>query len=151
MPVHASPKGLPAPPSLPSIPHQLPPGERINQRVRQINDKWNLGIRIRDSNYSPTKSSPNDIANKIYGHIQHLTYRNEPALKEAIDDFDNRAKGLQHQECLVLLNKLLSDVVKKCATPSKARTQDVSQPRSLTSSLRGRYTFSFTILYRYLT
>lgn len=142
MPVHVRAKGPPAPPSLPSTPnHLLPPGERIDQRVHEINQQWNLGLKIRGSDYSPKKSSPNDIANKIYGHIQHLTYHNEPALKRAIDEFYYRAGGKQPEERLGFLNDLLSHAAKKCATPSRARTQNIGQPRGLTSSPRGSYTF----------
>ncbi|USP80322.1 hypothetical protein yc1106_07596 [Curvularia clavata] len=134
-PAHARAKGPPAPPSLPSTPYQfLSHGERIDRRVREINDKWSLGIKIRGFNYSPTKFSPNDIANKVYGHIQHLTYKDESALDHTIDEFNNRAWGKQPQERLSLLYELLSNAAKKCVTPSKVRTQNIGQSRSLVSS-----------------
>ena len=137
-PAHARAKGPPAPPSLPSTPYQfLSHGERIDRRVREINDKWSLGIKIRGFDYSPTKSSPNDIANKAYGHIQHLTYKDESALDHTIDEFNNRAWGKQPQERLNLLYELLSNAAKKCVTPSKTRVQDIGQSRSPVSSFRG--------------
>jgi hypothetical protein len=137
---HARAEGPPASPSLPGTPRNLR-GERITTIVQQLNEKWNLGIKLRFQ-HSPIKASPDDIGNKVYNHIQQLCFQYEAALNQEIENFNHHAQNLPREKRLAFLHKSLSDTAKKCGQRSRTGTQNIGQPRNLMSSFCGRYTFS---------
>ena len=140
MSAHGKTKGPTAAPtgsSAPSTPQRLQNGAEIDKLVDSINKKWNLGIQLRGKGYSPSKSSPNDLRNKIYGRIQYLFYKNEPALELATDNFNLRASALECEDRLKLLYKLLSNASNMDEPPSRDSTQNIGRPRRLASSFRG--------------
>lgn len=131
---------LPLPP--PGTPRHLRPGAAINHRIRSLEKKWKLGLRVRGAEWSPTKKS--DLADKTYGLVQRLFYLS-PALDKAIESFEELArqwpqdKPQKHR--LEELYRTLQSEVKRRAPESKTATPKNNPHKSLlASSLHGKYT-----------
>ncbi|PWO26827.1 RNA-directed RNA polymerase 2 [Pyrenophora tritici-repentis] len=114
-----------------------PPGEAINDRIRSLERKWNLGLRIRGEGWSPTTKNPSDLADKTFGLVKRLFYL-PPALDKAIENFEGLARqwprNKPRNERLEELYRTLQNEVKKHTPAPKNATPRNNPPKSLLAS-----------------
>ena len=71
-------------------------GERINQIIVEINNRWNLDLPIQTSLETPSQTSRSSERD-IYRLIKFLYFQDEESLNKAIHDFDSHALSI-HSE-----------------------------------------------------
>lgn len=95
--------------SLPRTPHHIRSGAAIDKLIHKINDNWNLGLRVRPLDWSPSVKS-DDPADKIYGKVKRLFFSNRASLNEALTTFEHLAPKYRDREGrLNLLLRILTE------------------------------------------
>ena len=134
--------GTAAPASLPNTPHHPRPGAALNDLIHTLEAQWQLGLKIREPTWSPVKGRK-DIADKVYGQIQHLFYSAKPALNSVLQNF-HVAPGLAHDSRLQLLHGLLKA---KAPSPSSSAATPLNEaPKSSKQWQSCKYTYKATTL-----
>lgn len=138
--------GSPAPPAalpipLPKTPHHLRRGAAIDELIRSLEARWRIGLKVRGAEWSPQRSRTNDLADKIYGLVKRLYFSAEPALHQAVANFNDLATQSPHGGSLDLLCQVLSSKIKKDGGDAISRTSTPKNnpPKSLKASLLGKY------------
>lgn len=118
--------------SVPQTPSHPRTGTALVQLIRSIEDRWSLGLKIRGDDWSPHKSTTEDIADKVYGQIKRLFFSARPALDAALENFEQTRGGFAHEKQLELLHGILKS---KTHSPiSRAGTPLNEPPKSLKPS-----------------
>jgi hypothetical protein len=89
--------------SLPGTPQRLRRGAEIDDRIRSLEAKWKIGLKLRGTEWSPSKSSADDLADKIYGIVKRLYFSAQPTLDDAVRHFEDLAPRTAPGERLGLL------------------------------------------------
>lgn len=63
----------------------------INTRVQNLALKWDLQIPLRDTSWSPSRSSNKSSEQQIYASVRWLYFTDESALDYAVAKFENYA------------------------------------------------------------
>lgn len=111
---------VPVPPSTPRK-----KGEALNQLLRSLEDQYQLGFKVSGEPRSPINKT--SAADPVQNRIQHLFYRQKPALDEALVAFATTATYIpQAQRLSALLDILRSKTqhdspVSRAGTPLSAR------------------------------
>jgi hypothetical protein len=121
--------------SLPRTPQRR--GAEIDDRIRSLEAKWKIGLKLRGAEWSPRKSRADDLADKIYGIVKLLYFSAQPALDDAIAQFEGLAPRTAQREHLGLLYRTLLSKTKKDGPVSRTGTPKNNLPKSLASSLPG--------------
>ncbi|CAI6336529.1 unnamed protein product [Periconia digitata] len=95
-------------------------GAGLNQLVQSLENKWHLGLEIRDDTWSPEKDTKHP-ASQVYGRLKRLYYALGPGLQQALDTFDELASGFAQEMQLGLLHGILKSKIDQ-TPPSKKRT-----------------------------
>jgi hypothetical protein len=137
----------------PTIAGSLPPhtprhpktGAALDDLVRSLEHEWRLGLKVRDTLWSPHKVDEKSTAEKVYGQIKRLFFSARPALEEALESFKEIANGLPPDERLKTLHGILKS---KTQSPiSRAGTPLNEPPNSLKSVQMCKCTLLRTLLY----
>ena len=67
----------------------------INNFARSLNARWNLGLPVKERQYSPSKLNHPAREEQLFGLIKFLYYKNPIALQEAIATFEDEATVLE--------------------------------------------------------
>lgn len=112
----------------PTTPHHPRNGAALDSLIVSLENEWKLGLKIRDSHWSPQKTDEKSISDKVYGQIKRLHYGAKPELNAVLDNFRNVARSLPHEMRLEVLHGLLKS---KTQSPiSRAGTPLNEPPKS---------------------
>ncbi|KAF1914659.1 RNA dependent RNA polymerase-domain-containing protein [Ampelomyces quisqualis] len=118
--------------TLPHTPHHPRNGAALDNLILSLENEWHLGLKLRDSHWSPQKTDEKCISDKVYGQIKRLHYGAKPTLNSVLENFQDIAPGFAHDERLKLLNGLLKS---KTRSPiSRTGTPLNEPPKSLGSA-----------------
>jgi hypothetical protein len=81
--------------SLPSTPSFRKANAEINKIVYDLAQQWNLQLQIRDTTWSPSKTTNEPIDQEIFSCIRFLFFKDRLALDSAITQFEQHAKTIQ--------------------------------------------------------
>ena len=70
-------------------------GDPINGITRSLNAKWNLGLPVKEKDYSPSRLNHPVKEEQVFGLIKFLHYKNPGALQKAISTFEHEATRLE--------------------------------------------------------
>ena len=63
----------------------------INTRVQNLSLKWGLQLPVRDTSWSPSRSSNKSSEQQIYAYVRWLYFKDQSALDYAVANFENHA------------------------------------------------------------
>ncbi|KAF1829490.1 hypothetical protein BDW02DRAFT_146045 [Decorospora gaudefroyi] len=120
------------PPGTPQHRLRLWRGAELDELILQLEATWKIGLKLRGAEWSPKKSSWDDLPDRIYGIFKRLFFSSRPALDEAIRRFEQQAHGYPRAKRMLLLYQTLP---KRDGPVSRIGTPKNDPPKSL-SSLR---------------
>jgi hypothetical protein len=126
--------------SLPGTPQRLRRGAEIDDRIRSLEAKWKIGLKLRGAGWSPRKSSADDLADKIYGIVKRLYFSAQPALDDAVRHFKELAPRTAQEERLGLFYRMLLSKTNKDGPVSRTGTPRNEPPKNLASAQPGKHT-----------
>jgi hypothetical protein len=126
----------PAPPTTPRK-----NGADLSAQIHSFEQQWQLGLRVRDENWSPLKITK-DLPDKIYEHLKRLYWKGD--FHEAIGRFALQAKPLSaadtqaaRDQQLTLLHRIVGEIDEaKGRGPGSRAGTPVSGGRGLIPGLR---------------
>ncbi|OCK74509.1 hypothetical protein K432DRAFT_409803 [Lepidopterella palustris CBS 459.81] len=77
---------------VPTTPHRRRTGEGLNNIIRSLESRWNLGLSVRGPDWSPSTSAKT-LADKVFGQIKLIYFSSEPALHRTLDEFSAYASN----------------------------------------------------------
>jgi hypothetical protein len=130
--------------SLPGTPRRLRPGAAIDDLICSLEEKWNLGLKVRGADWSPKRSSTDDTPDKICALVKFLYYHARVALNQGIEEFESQAPGQEREKRSESLRQILSRK-KEGELMSRGMTPRNEPLESLTASFSGEYALAFYV------
>ena len=136
----------------PAVPPRTPNrqgGQGINDIVRSLETRWQLGLSVWDKPVSPS-SKMGTNADKVYNKIQFLYFSSRSTLTRIVQEFDSHAaEKPSDSERLAYLLKLLTDEVGSPAgrRVSAGRHSPLNNSNKVLLSPLGKRPLNVTSLY----
>jgi hypothetical protein len=126
--------------SLPPRTPRHPRSGDVDDRIRELERDWQLGLKVRGPLWSPQKADEKSTAEKVYDKIRRLFFLSEPTLDKALKSFKEIASHLAPNKQLDMLHVLLKSEIptpiSKAGTPlnepAKSLNIQTCKYRSLT-------------------
>jgi len=87
-------------------------GKDLDRLLKDLDSTCQLGLKFRDSTWSPARSDKSSLSEQVQGKIKRLYFSSAPALHRVLDEFKGQladhprsASGDRLQSLLVLLDK----------------------------------------------
>jgi hypothetical protein len=96
----------------------------IDDLVRSLEERWQIGLKLRGDKWSPRRNNADDKADKVFGLIKFLFHQNPPALRDVIESFQHLDVDTFYGERLTLIHKTLKT---KSETIQAEKSEPVSR------------------------